>query len=305
MHVSEAMKIDQFLEYLQYERNYSTHTVLSYNKDLLQFSIFVQQRLGDYSIAQIDGELIRNWIVELMDQKRTPATVKRKLSTLKSYFRFLVQRGDVKINPILNISGPKSSKKIPSFVKESEMNIVLDDSAGDSGFEAIRNHAIIHLFYATGIRRAELINLKDQDVDFYTSVIKVTGKRNKQRLIPIGEEITKLLSEYLEERDVRIGCTDGHLFVKSDGEELYPMLVHRIVSSKLAGATLSRKSPHVLRHTFATSMLNHGAQLNSVKELLGHGSLASTEVYTHTSFEELKKSYNAAHPRVGTIKKGG
>ena len=299
------MIIDQFLEYLQYERNYSTHTVLSYKNDLNQFSDFVVRERGDFVLQDIDSDLIRLWIVELMEQRRTPTTVKRKISALKSYYRFLIKRGEVKKNPILNIVGPKSSKKIPNFVKEAEMDFLLDEPSEKNGFESIRDNLIMHLFYATGIRRAELLNLKDQDVDFHASVIKVTGKRNKQRLIPLGEEIKALLLAYLEERDVRIGDCADYFFVKENGEALYPMLIHRIVADKLSGANLSKKSPHVLRHTFATSMLNHGSQLNAVKELLGHSSLASTEVYTHITFEELKKSYNSAHPRASQFKKGG
>lgn len=299
------MIIDQFLQYLQYERNYSTHTVLSYSKDLNQFSDFVVSEQGSFTLSQIDTDLVRLWIVALMESNHAPSTVKRKLSALKSFYKFLLKRGEIKKNPVLTITGPKSSKKIPNFVKEAEMNFLLDEENEDSAFVALRNRAILHLFYVTGIRRAELLGLKDSDVDMHADVIKVTGKRNKQRLIPIGTEVKQVLLEYQEERDVRIGCGDGYLFVKEDGEALYPMLLYRIVKGKLANVNLSHKSPHVLRHTFATSMLNHGAQLNSVKELLGHSSLASTEVYTHTTFEELKRTYNSAHPRVGIIKKGG
>ncbi|MDD2798405.1 MAG: tyrosine-type recombinase/integrase [Bacteroidales bacterium] len=299
------MIINQFLEYLQYERSYSTHTVLSYRNDLSQFVEFIRLEQGEFILGKIDSDIIRLWIVALMEQKRSTTTVKRKLSALKSFYRFLLKRGIVTKNPIINIAGPKSGKEIPSFVKESEMDFLLEKSSEDTNFESLRDNAIMHLFYATGIRRAELLNLKDSDVDFFTSVIKVTGKRNKQRIIPLGEEIKQLLLNYLEERDVRIGVGDGHLFVKSDGEALYPMLVHRIVSERLSITNISKKSPHVLRHTFATSMLNNGAQLNAVKELLGHSSLASTEVYTHTSFEELKRSYNSAHPRAIHFKKGG
>ncbi|MFZ4457056.1 MAG: tyrosine-type recombinase/integrase [Bacteroidales bacterium] len=299
------MMINQFLEYLQYERNYSTHTVLSYKKDLVQFNDFVVRVRGEFQISDIDSDIVRMWIVEMMEAKSASSTVKRKLSALKSFYRFLLKRGVVKVNPLLNISAPKSSKKLPNFVKEVEMDILLDEEE-DSSFVSLRNQAIMHLFYATGIRRAELLGLMDSDVDYFSDVIKVTGKRNKQRLIPIGGELKGLLQAYQEERDVRIGCGDGHLFLKTDGEKMYPMLVQRVVSKRLEGANLSKRSPHVLRHTFATAMLNHGAQLNAVKELLGHSSLASTEVYTHTTFEELKRTYNSAHPRAGqTIKKGG
>ncbi len=300
------MTTEKFLEYLQYERNYSSHTVLSYRKDLEQFSTFITRQCGEYSIQSIDSDLIRLWIVSLMEQKNATSTVKRKLSAIKSYFKFLIRQGVIKKNPLTGISGPRISKKIPIFVKEAEMNTLLDDTDFGNGFEAIRNKTIIQLFYTTGIRRAEILELKDPDIDFSTSTIKVTGKRNKQRLIPFGEETRDLLLQYLEERDVRIGVGDGYIFVKEDGEKLYPMLLYRIVKEKLSETTtLSKKSPHVLRHTFATTLLNHGTELNAVKELLGHSSLAATEVYTHTTFEELKKAYNTAHPRAGNSKKGG
>ncbi|MDP4271165.1 MAG: tyrosine-type recombinase/integrase [Bacteroidota bacterium] len=300
------MTTEKFLEYLQYERNYSSHTVLSYRKDLEQFSSFITRQCGEFSILTIDSDLIRLWIVDLMEQKNTPSTVKRKLSAIKSYFKFLIRQGVTKKNPTNGVSGPKNSKKIPIFVKEADMDVLLDHSEFGSGFEAVRNKLIIHLFYITGVRRAEILNLMDSDIDFSTQAIKVTGKRNKQRIIPFGDETHDLLIKYLEERDVRIGIGDGHVFVKEDGAKLYPMLLYRIVKNKLSETTtLSKRSPHILRHTFATSMLNHGAELNSVKELLGHSSLAATEVYTHTTFEELKKSYNAAHPRAADSKKGG
>lgn len=300
------MTTKRFLEYLQYERNYSSHTVLSYHKDLDQFSSFITRQCGEFSIDNIDSDLIRRWIVNLMEQKNTPATVKRKLSAIKSYFKFLIRQGVTKKNPTIGISGPKNQKKIPIFVKEADMDNLLDNVDFGDGFEAIRNKLIIHLFYITGIRRAEILELKDPDIDFSTQTIKVTGKRNKQRIIPFGNETHNMLLQYLEERDVRIGIGDGHVFVKKDGEKLYPMLLYRIVNNKLSETTtLSKKSPHILRHTFATSLLNHGAEINSVKELLGHSSLAATEVYTHTTFEELKKTYHAAHPRAANSKKGG
>lgn len=296
----------KFLEYLQYERNYSSHTVLSYRKDLDQFSSFITRQCGEFTITDIDSDLIRLWIVTLLEQGNTPATVKRKLSALRSFFKYLLRRDIIKKNPIQSINGPKISKKIPIFVKEADMNTLLDDTDFGNGFEAIRNKMIIHLFYTTGIRRAEILELKDSDIDFSTSTIKVTGKRNKQRIIPIGNETHTLLLQYLEERDVRIGAGEGYVFVKEDGEKLYPMLLYRIVNEKLSETTtLSKKSPHILRHTFATTLLNHGAELNAVKELLGHSSLSATEVYTHTTFEELKKAYKTAHPRAGNSKKGG
>jgi len=299
------MSIDQFLEYLRYERNYSSHTVLSYHKDLLQFRDFVLSECGEFSLSDVDSDLVRMWVVHLMESKMEASSVRRKISALKSFYRFLLKRGAVKKNPLINIISPKLSKKIPIFVKETEMDRLLDKGQFGDGFESVRNKAIINLFYSTGIRRAELLGLKDSDVDFEVSSLKVTGKRNKQRIIPLGDEIRSLLWAYLEERDARIGPGDGFLFVDENGDCLKPASVYKIVKSMLsASTTLAKTSPHVLRHSFATAMLNNGAKLNSVKELLGHSSLASTEIYTHTTFEELNKTYNSAHPRAEN-KKGG
>ncbi len=299
------MAIDQFLEYLRYERNYSSHTVLSYHKDLLQFQSFVLAECGSFVLQEVDSDLVRMWIVSMMEQKMEASSVRRKISALKSFYRFLLKRGVVKKNPLINIISPKLSKKIPIFVKETEMDRLLDDGQFGDGFESIRDKAIINLFYSTGIRRAELLGLKDQDVDFEASTLKVTGKRNKQRIVPLGDEIRSLLWGYLGERDARIGPGNGSFFVNEDGDCLTAAAVYRIVKQLLsASTTLAKTSPHVLRHSFATAMLNNGAKLNSVKELLGHSSLASTEIYTHTTFEELKKTYNSAHPRAEN-KKGG
>lgn len=290
---------DSFLDYLLYERNYSLETIKSYREDLLQFEAFLQGNAGEeVLLAEVDAKAVREWVVSLMDDGRATTTINRKLSTLRSFYRFLLKQGVCKADPLRKITGPKNKKKLPVFVKESEMNRLLDEVDFGEGFEACRDRVIIEMFYLTGIRLSELIGLKDEDVDFSSSLLKVTGKRNKQRLVPFDEELKKDLQEYVRQRDESVGAGAKAFFVRKSGEQLYRSIVNRIVKQNLSKvATVKKKSPHVLRHTFATQMLNHDAQLGSIKEILGHESLATTEIYTHTTFEELKKMYNQAHPR--------
>lgn len=290
--------IDKYLKYLRYERNYSSHTEISYSTDLHQFEDFLVKAYPELDIIKVDGDVVRAWIVSLMDAKVSARSVNRKLSALKSFYHYLLRTGVTKVNPLRKTVGPKMKKPIPSFVNYADMEKVLDRENFDDSFVSLRNRVMLEMFYVTGIRRAELIMLQDADVDLLSEVIRVTGKRNKQRLIPISDRMKLLLLEYLELRDAEIENQSGYFFVKNDGRQLYPVLVYRIVSENLKWIpTLSKVSPHVLRHSFATGMLNNGADINAVKDLLGHSSLASTEVYTHTSFEELKKVYNKAHPR--------
>lgn len=290
--------IEKYIRYLRYEKNYSSHTEISYSKDLYQFSDFLKTHYPDTDIKEVDSDIIRTWVIKLMSEKLSPRSVNRKLSSLKSFYKYLIRIGESTDNPTKRITGPKTSKPIPSFVNNKDMDNILDEEPLDSSFESLRDHTIISLFYETGIRRAELISLKDKDIDLQIGTIQVTGKRNKQRIIPIGENLKLTLNIYITTKKKEIENLSDFLFVREDGQQLYPMLVHRIITKSLSSISmLSKTSPHVLRHTFATSMLNNGADINAVKELLGHSSLAATEVYTHTSFEELKKIYNKAHPR--------
>lgn len=290
--------IEKYLRYLRYEKNYSTHTEISYSTDLRQFADFLSLHCADVDLLHVDGDVIRRWIVSMMDNGISSRSVNRKLSTLKSFYHYLLRVNEVSVNPVRGITGPKMRKPIPSFVNDRDMNEVLDEDKFDNTFASMRNKMILELFYVTGIRRAELISLKDGDVDFDSMSIKVTGKRNKQRLIPISSRMEDMLCDYLSIRDCEVKNLSGYLFVCNNGRQLYPMLVYRIVTSNLRWIpTLSKASPHVLRHSFASAMLNDGADINAVKDLLGHSSLSSTEIYTHTSFEELKKIYNKAHPR--------
>lgn len=289
---------DSFLDYLRYERNYSDDTVKAYGEDIRQFQEFGGEDVGLQSPSEVVVDVVREWMIHLMNLGYATTSVNRKLSSLRSYYKYLLRRGEVKVDPLRKITGPKNKKNLPVFVKESEMNRLLDDEDFGEGFEGCRDHLVIAMFYATGMRLSELIGLDDGDVDFAASVIKVTGKRNKQRLIPFGEELRAEMEAYVKQRDESVPVRSDAFFVRKTGERLYPNIVRKIVTRNLSKVvTVKKRSPHVLRHTFATSMLNHEAELGAIKELLGHESLATTEIYTHTTFEELKKVYNQAHPR--------
>ena len=289
---------DSFLDYLLHERNYSKGTVEYYRADILELQRFGEEMLGDLTPSDVDAELVREWIVSLMDKGYTSTSINRKLSSLRSFYKFLLRKGEVCVNPLQKITGPKNKKPLPTFLRESEMDKLLDEVDFGEGFKGCRDHMIIEMFYATGMRLSELIGLDDKNVDFSSLLIKVTGKRNKQRLIPFGEELKNAMIEYVNVRNEIVLTRTGAFFVRESGERLSRSIVENLVKRNLSKVvTVKKRSPHVLRHTFATAMLNNGADLGSIKELLGHESLATTEVYTHTTFEELKKVYNQAHPR--------
>ena len=291
--------VDSFLDYLRFERNYSTETIKAYESDLKQFAEYYEKETGKEVLPKdVDSDIVREWIISLMDQKRTATSVNRKLSSLRSFYRFLLRKGEVEVNPLRRVNGPKKNRPLPVFVKEEEMNRLLDDIDFGEGFKGCRDRLIVEMFYVTGMRLIELIGLDDESVDFSSSVIKVTGKRNKQRLIPFDEELRKSMEVYLKVRQEEVPVCSGAFFVRETGERLSRSIVETIVKRNLSKVvTIKRRSPHVLRHTFATTMLNHHAELGVIKELLGHESLATTEIYMHTTFEELKQVYNQAHPR--------
>lgn len=289
---------DSFLSYLRYERNYSVGTIVYYKADVLELQDFIQEKVGDFTPSDVDAGLVREWIVSLMDKGIAASTINRKLSSIRTYYKFLLRKGEVPADPLQKITGPKKKKPLPAFLKESEMNKLLDEVDFGEGFKGCRDHLIIEMFYATGMRLSELIGLDDKDVDFASSLIKVTGKRNKQRLIPFDEELRNSMKEYVGMRNEAVPLRSGAFFVRDTGERLSRAIVSSLVKRNLSKVvTIKKRSPHVLRHTFATTMLNNEAELGAIKELLGHESLATTEVYTHTTFEELKKVYNQAHPR--------
>lgn len=288
---------DTFLKYLQYERNYSEKTVLSYENDLSQFERFLSGIDEEQNLCVADTDLIRAWMVSLMEQSYTATSVNRKLSSLRSFYRFLLKRGEINADPTQKIVGPKKKKPLPVFVKEADMEKLLSPENFGEGFEDVRDRLILNLFYSTGMRLAELIGLDVQDVDFSLSTLKVTGKRNKQRFIPFGEDLKEDLQKYARLRS-ELSLSTTAWIVGKEGSRISRTTVYGIVRNNLSKVvSLKKRSPHVLRHTFATTMLNNNAELGAVKELLGHSTLAATEVYTHTTFEELKKIYEQAHPR--------
>lgn len=292
------MLIESFLNYLKLERNYSEKTIISYKKDLEQFKMYLKQIDEEAELKAVDADLIRSWVMTMMDEGLTASSVNRKLSALRSFYRYLLRKGLVQIDPVQKVAGPKKKKPLPTFVREEEMNKLLDEIPFGDDFEGVRDKLILEVFYATGMRRSELVGLNDADIDYSASLIKVTGKRNKQRLIPFGDELKGLLLNYQQLRDETIPQHSEAFFVRKNGERLYAKLVYNMVRRDLSKVvTLKKRSPHVLRHSFATNMLNNKASLGAVKELLGHERLTTTEIYTHTTFEELKKEYEHAHPR--------
>ncbi|MFA6580585.1 MAG: tyrosine-type recombinase/integrase [Paludibacter sp.] len=290
--------MNEFLQYLQYEKNYSSHTVLSYHTDLRQFCDFLEINADQFEPAQVSSQQIQQWVLSLMSEKIAARTLSRKISTLKSFWRFLLTRGYVNHNPTLKIILPKTKKPIPAFFKDSEMEIVLDKTFLPDNFESVRDQLILTVFYLTGIRLAELLNIEDKDVDLADGNLKVIGKRNKQRMIPISRILCQDIEDYIQLRNKNIESLTPNLFIRINGKKMYPKMIYNLVHNTMSEvSSLHKKSPHVLRHTFATSLLNGGADINAVKELLGHSSLAATQVYTHTSFEELYNIYKHAHPR--------
>jgi integrase/recombinase XerC len=284
-----------FIQYIQYEKRYSPHTVIAYRNDLDQFFGYLSARYGIAEAAEVTHPMVRSWLVELMEEGITPRSVNRKITTLKSFFRYLVRNGAIGVNPMSKVVSPKVSKRLPSFVEKEKMDLVFTEVDFGEGYPGLRDRVILELFYATGMRLSELVNLKDTDIDLGNETIKVLGKRNKERLIPFGHSVKEMFVLYLAEKQ---RFDSAYLFLTDKGKQIYPRMVHRIVTGILARVTtLDKKSPHVLRHTFATHLLNNGAELNAVKELLGHANLSATQVYTHNTIEKLKKVYKQAHPR--------
>ncbi len=292
--------IEKFLDYLKYERNRSELTVKYYGQSLREFESYFKSKDSQLSWESIDSDIIRDWMESLMDKGDMASTVNRCLSAVRSFFRFALSRGLVKHDPSHIVKGPKKQKPLPQFVRENEMDRLLDlpEMWGDS-YKDVRARTIIMLLYEAGLRRSELAGLNDVDVDFANRQLKVTGKRNKQRIIPFGEELADQLQHYINERNAQFGNRlDDALFLGDKGRRVTVTMVYKTVRKYLSQVTtLKKRSPHVLRHSFATAMLNNGAGLESVRKLLGHESVATTEIYTHTTFEQLKKVYKNAHPR--------
>ena len=292
------MMINQFLDYLRYERNASPQTVQTYEESLRAFESYLTFRDNGLSIDSVDTDLIRDWMESSMDKGNSASTINKNLSALRSFFRFALKRGLVKKDPAHAVTGPKKSKPLPQFLREGEMDRLLDGLEWDGSYNNVRARTILLLFYEAGLRRSELIGLDDKDIDFEAAQLKVTGKRNKQRIVPFGAEMAEALKNYKAKRQEEFGETSGALFLSDKGERVSGDQVYQIVRKYLSMVTsLKKRSPHVLRHTFATAMLNNGAGLETIKSLLGHESVSTTEIYTHTTFEQLKRIYKEAHPR--------
>ena len=293
-----TMTIEDFLDYLQYERNRSERTVRAYADDLRSFEAFFKNLDGQLSWESVDSDVIRDWMESMMDKGNTATSVNRRLSAVRSLYRFALSRGYVSRDPAHAVSGPKCQKVLPQYLREKEMNTLLDEQMWEDRYIDVRARTIILLFYSTGIRLSELIGLDDADVDFAEQQLKVTGKGDKQRILPFGTELSEALRVYMARRDAEVERKDTAVFLTAKGVRMNSQQVRDEVRHHLSRvSTLKKRTPHVLRHTFATAMLNHEAGIESVKKLLGHSKLSTTEIYTHTTFEQLRQAYAKAHPR--------
>ncbi len=291
------MNINNFIQYISLEKQYSGHTVKAYTNDLTAFLYYIKSTFEISEIVEVNRDVVRSWIVRLIEEGNSNITINRKLSTLKSYFNFLIKSGLIKVNPVKNIVSLKTPSYLPHFITRERMSLYYQTREVEEDFVSIRNFLIIDLLYTTGIRETELINLTENDINFNQNTIKVTGKRNKQRIIPFSENEKDYIIRYMKIKKDTFKEASPYFIVTNKGTHAYPKFIYRIVSSELSSVTESKKSPHILRHTFATHMLNEGADLNSIKEILGHANLSATQVYTHNTIEQLKSIYNHAHPR--------
>lgn len=291
------MPITSFLNYLALEKKYSKHTITAYQNDLNSFQIFCNQEYGNESIVTVNYAQIRSWIVSLVNSNISNRSINRKVSSLKSLYKFLQKIKQIETNPLVKHQALKVLKQVQVPFSEKEIFSVLNTIDNDGDFESIRNKLIVELFYSTGMRRNELINIKVTDIDYVNETVKVLGKRNKERYIPLLKSVRESLQKYSEIREVFAGKVP-YLFLTKKGKKIYDTLVYRVINNYFSMVSSKvKKSPHVIRHSFATHLLNEGADLNAVKELLGHSSLASTQIYTHSSLGKLKEVYNQAHPR--------
>lgn len=298
------MNITNFIQYISYERRYSESTIKAYENDLKSYAEFLANTYDLSSTLDSTHEIIRSWVVKLMDDGISPRSVNRKISSLKSYYKYLLKEGIIESNPVQRISTVKTAKKLPAYINQDEINELLDLPLVKDDFKSMRDRLIIEILYLTGIRRSELIQLKETSIDFERGMLKVKGKGNKERIIPLSNKLLERLRDYIILKRKTINTSAPYLIVTDDGKQIYPNFVLRKVKKELLSLRSIRKNPHILRHSFATHMLNNGADLNIIKELLGHADLSATQVYTHNSIKKLKSIYNEAHPRA-KIKNGG
>jgi integrase/recombinase XerC len=289
--------IGNFMDYLEFEKRFSVHTLRAYRTDLQQFVQFLRAEEQIEKIDEISSPIIRSWLVKLMEEGIDPRSVNRKITALKTFFKYAMKSRWISVNPMLKVVSPKIPKKLPVYLEASKLNFLLDSTEFAADFTGIRDRLILELFYGTGMRRAELLTSTIEDLDLHQKQLKVTGKRNKQRIIPLHAGLLSLFEQYLELRNA-MKTNHSFVFITPDGKQLYPELVYRLVKKQLSKvSTQKKRSPHVLRHSFATEMLNQGADLNAIKEILGHANLSATQVYTHNSIEKLRDVYKKAHPR--------
>ena len=291
------MPIDLFISYISKEKRYSPHTVTAYKKDLQLFYTYIYKVYNIQNIDEVNQEIIRSWVVSMIDDGITGSSVNRKISTLKSYFNYLIRITKRTDNPARKIVSVKTPAKLPVYFKEDQLNSLFDNVDNQNDFVSLRDMIVIELLYSTGIRRSELINLTDNSIDMSGNTLKVLGKRNKERIIPLSDKLITNIKQYIIEKEKLWGSKCVSLIVTDKGAKAYPNLIYRIINRKMSAFTGSIKSPHILRHSFATHMLNNGADLNSIKEILGHANLTATQIYTHNTIEKLKKVYSEAHPR--------
>jgi integrase/recombinase XerC len=291
--------LQAFLDYIKYEKRYSTYTLISYETDLRDFEAYIRRHYGDLALKEMTHSFIRGWLAELKQNGLTSKSINRKISALRSFFKYHLRVGNLESSPMVNVIAPKNAKRLPVFVKEEETKELLETLAGTTeDWKSLNAKMLIALFYSTGMRLSELINLKEKQLDLTRAQIKVLGKGNKERIIPVSQQLMNEIGDYRELKKKEFEKQEDVLLVTEKGKKLYPKYAYLLVKKYLARAgTLDKKSPHVLRHTFATHLMNAGADLNAVKELLGHSSLASTQVYTHNSIEKLKNVYKKAHPK--------
>jgi len=289
--------IAKFLDYLSYQKRYSNNTIIAYRNDLNSFADYLEVFFETNDAGVVSRRMISSFIADLAESGISSRSINRKLSSIQSFYGFLLKEGPLEVNPAKSVQRPKTSSHLPSVMRSEQVEQLFEPNRFAANFEGRRDLALLSVFYACGLRRDELINLKVLDIDFHQSQLKVLGKRNKERIIPIAPELIKILRSYIEERD-EVNSSEPFLFLTGKAQKMYPSLVYEIVKNYLSKVTtMEKRSPHVLRHTFATHLLNEGANLQSIKDLLGHASLATTQIYTHTSLEKLKDVYNQAHPR--------
>ena len=298
------MSKEKYIQYISSEKRFSKHTIKAYNNDLSAFNKYLESEYELQQLEKASSDMIRSWVVALMENGDSPITINRRISTLRSYYKYLTSNMLLDTNPVSQIKAIKTPGRIPKFIDKDSLNLLIDEEEIDNDFKSSRDKLIIDLLYSTGLRLSELLSLTEHSVNEELKVIKVVGKRNKERLIPLSDKLIERINKHIELKHKVFENPDFGLIVSNAGKKSYPKLIYRIISQSLSGITKGKRSPHVLRHSFATHMLNNGADLNTIKELLGHANLSATQVYTHNTIDQLKSIYSSAHPRA-KYKKGG